>query len=170
MRSIYEVADVLRRNHRQLGILTANSWQSRTLYALADCRTYKMGGHIDRCNNANCNYIHISYNSCRNRHCPKCQGHKREEWMQKREEDLLKVPYYHLVFTIANKLNYLALFKPKLLYDLLFKVGWSVINDFASNEKFIGGKTGMIAILHTWGQNLSLHPHLHCIVPDKSHE
>lgn len=165
MRPTYEVADVLRRNHQQLGQLTSNSWQSRTLYALAGCRTYKMGGHIDRCNNANCNYIHISYNSCRNRHCPKCQGHKQEEWIQKREEDLLKVPYYHLVFTLPNELNYLALFKPKLLYGLLFKVGWSVINDFAANKKFMGAKTGMIAILHTWGQNLSLHPHLHCIVP-----
>ena len=165
MHPLYEVADVLRRNHQQLGQLTANSWQSRTLYALADCRTFKMGGHIDQCNNADCNHIHISYNSCRNRHCPKCQGHKREEWIQKRGEDLLKVPYYHLVFTLPNELNYLALFKPKLLYDLLFKVSWSVINDFAANEKFMGAKTGMIAILHTWGQNLSLHPHLHCIVP-----
>ena len=165
MRPSYEVADVLRRNHHQIGQLTSNSWQSRTLYALEACRTNLMGGHIDKCTNIDCDHVHISYNSCRNRHCPKCQGHKAEEWMQKREEDLLKVPYYHVVFTLPEELNYLALFKPKLLYDLLFKISWSVINDFARNEKFIGGKTGMIAILHTWGQNLSLHPHLHCIVP-----
>lgn len=165
MRPLYEVADVLQRNHHQLEQLTANSWQSRTLYALAACRTYRMGGHIDKCTNSACNYIHISYNSCRNRHCPKCQGHKQEEWIQKREEELLKVPYYHVVFTLPDELNRFVLFEPKMVYNLLFKVAWSVITDFAKNPKFIGAKTGMIAILHTWGQALSLHPHLHCIVP-----
>lgn len=165
MHPLYEVADVLQRNYRQLGQLTANSWQSRTLYALASCRTSQLGGHIDKCSNAGCNHIHISYNSCRNRHCPKCQGHKREEWIQKREKELLKVPYYHVVFTLPDELNRYALSKPKTVYNLLFKAAWSVISDFGANSKFMGAKTGMIAILHTWGQNLSLHPHLHCIVP-----
>lgn len=165
MRPLYEVADVLVRNHHQLEQLTTNSWQSRTLYALASCRTYRMGGHIDKCTNSACNHIHISYNSCRNRHCPKCQGHKREQWIQKREEELLKVPYYHVVFTLPDELNQFVLFDPQMVYNLLFKVAWSVISDFAKNPKFIGAKTGMIAILHTWGQTLSLHPHLHCIVP-----
>lgn len=165
MRTKHEVGDILRRNHHNIGKLTKNSWQSRTLYALAACRTHLLGGHIDKCSNPDCNHIHISYNSCRNRHCPKCQGHKREEWIEKRESELINAPYYHLVFTLPEELNHIALYKPKLLYNILFKITWSVIRDFAGNPKFLGAKTGMIAILHTWGQNLSLHPHLHCIVP-----
>lgn len=124
-----------------------------------------MGGHVNKCSNSECGHIQISYNSCRNRHCPKCQGHKREEWIHKREDELLKVPYYHMVFTLPNEFNRYALFQPKLLYGLLFKVAWSVIKGFATNPKFMGAQTGMICILHTWGQNLSLHPHLHCIIP-----
>ena len=96
---------------------------------------------------------------------PKCQGHEREEWISKREDELIKVPYYHIVFTLPSEFNCYALYNPKLLYGLLFKVAWSVIKDFAANPKFMGANTGMISILHTWGQNLSLHPHLHCIVP-----
>ncbi len=165
MTPLYEVADVLRRNHHQLGKLTLNSWQARALYAIEICRTAKLGWHIDKCTNPECRHIHISYNSCRNRHCPKCQGHKQEEWIQQREKELIKVPYYHVVFTLPVELNVYALSKPEMLYNLLFKIAWSVISDFAANPKFLGAKTGMIAILHTWGQNLSLHPHLHCIVP-----
>ena len=164
MRPLYEVAELLRRHHDQLEQLTANSWQTRTLYALAACRTHRMGGHVDQCNNTDCDHIHISYNSCRNRHCPKCQGHKREEWIRKREEELIKVPYYHVVFTLPDELNRFALFDPRLIYNLFFKIAWSVINDFAGNPKFLGAKTGMVTILHTWGQTLMLHPHLHCIV------
>lgn len=165
MRPVYELADVLQRNIGQIKQWTVNSWQSRTLYALASCRTYLLGGHIDKCSNTDCNHIHISYNSCRNRHCPKCQGHKREEWIQARESELLNVPYYHVVFTLPEELNRVCLYNPKLIYSQLFKTAWSVISSFASNPKFMGAKTGMVAILHTWGQNLSLHPHLHCIVP-----
>lgn len=165
MRPSYEVADILQRNIRQINSIVANSWQARTLYALASCRTYLLGGHIDRCTNPNCNHVHISYNSCRNRHCPKCQGHKREEWIRSRESELLNVPYYHVVFTLPAELNKVCLYAPKTIYNLLFKTAWSVIKGFAENPKFLGAKTGMVAILHTWGQNLSLHPHLHCIVP-----
>jgi len=165
MQPKYEVADILNRNINCLKKITNNSWQLRTLYALSACRTALMGGHIDKCSNKGCGHIQISYNSCRNRHCPKCQGHKREEWIHKREDELIKVPYYHIVFTLPSEFNHYALFKPKLLYNTLFKVGWSVIRDFAKNPKFMGAQTGMICILHTWGQNLSLHPHLHCIVP-----
>jgi hypothetical protein len=161
----YEVADILQRNIRQINSIVANNWQSRTLYALAACRTQSLGGHIDKCTNPNCNYIHISYNSCRNRHCPKCQGHKREDWIRSRESELFNVPYYHVVFTLPAELNKLCLYAPKTIYTLLFKTAWSVIRGFAANPKFLGAKTGMVAILHTWGQNLSLHPHLHCIVP-----
>jgi hypothetical protein len=165
MRPSYEVASILQRNIGQIQKLTTNSWQSRTLYALSACRTYLLGGHIDKCTNPDCNRIHLSYNSCRNRHCPKCQGHKREQWIRARESELLNVPYYHVVFTLPAELNKVCLYKPKVIYKLLFKTAWSVIKGFAANPKFLGAKTGMVAILHTWGQNLSLHPHLHCIVP-----
>ena len=119
-----------------------------------------MGGHIDACDA--CSNISISYNSCRNRHCPKCQGHKREEWIQAREADLLPVPYFHVVFTLPDALNELALKHPKDVYDSLFAAAWQTLETFGMNK---GLQMGMISILHTWGQSLSLHPHLHCIVP-----
>ena len=165
MKPRYEVADVLQLKHDQIDQLAGNSWQARTLYALAACRTPLMGGHIDRCTNPDCHALHLSYNSCRNRHCPKCQGHKREEWIRAREAELLNTTYYHIVFTLPDAFNQMALHQPALLYKQLFKVAWSVIQSFAANHQFLGAKTGMIAILHTWGQNLILHPHLHCIVP-----
>ena len=161
----YEVAQVLERNTESLVHYCSNSWQTRTLHALRKCRTAALGGHIDRCNNPSCHCLHLSYNSCRNRHCPKCQGHKKEQWIRARETELLNVPYFHLVFTLPKELNRLCLYQPKLLYRLLFKTAWQVVQGFSSNHKFLGAKPGMIAILHTWGQNLSLHPHLHCIVP-----
>jgi hypothetical protein len=159
----FELATLLK--HYRVSSLTNNTWKLRTLYALARCRTAAMGGHIDRCNHKNCGKLHLSYNSCRNRHCPKCQGHLRERWIQAREADLIKVPYFHVVFTLPDCLNELALMYPKQLYDALFKASWSVVKDFGSNPTMLGAKTGMIALLHTWAQNLSLHPHLHCIVP-----
>lgn len=165
MKPQYEVATILQQNIESIPYLTANTWQQRALYAIAKCRTHELGGHIDKCDNPSCNHIHISYNSCRNRHCPKCQGNKREEWIKKQERELLNVPYYHIVFTLPAELNKVCLYEPSIIYALLFKTAWLVISDFASNPKFLGAKTGMIAILHTWGQNLSLHPHLHCIVP-----
>jgi len=165
MYPLHEVSDVLQRNIHRIEEITANSWQLRTLHALASCRTAKLGGHLDKCNNDKCNHIHISYNSCRNRHCPKCQGDKQQQWIQAREKELINVSYYHIVFTIPSELNPIALYAPRKLYSLLFKTAWSVIKGFASNPKFLGAQTGMISILHTWGQNLSLHPHIHCIVP-----
>jgi hypothetical protein len=165
MRPRYEISDVLQRNIHRIEELTANSWQSRALYALASCRTIKLGGHIDKCNNEHCNHIHISYNSCGNRHCPKCQGNKQQQWIEAREKELINAPYYHVVFTIPKELNQIALYAPAKLYSLLFKTAWSVIKGFSANPKFLGAKTGMISVLHTWGQNLSLHPHIHCIVP-----
>jgi Putative transposase/Transposase zinc-binding domain len=119
-----------------------------------------MGGHVDACDS--CGKISVSYNSCRNRHCPKCQGHKREEWIQAREADLLPVPYFHVVFTLPDALNQLALHKPKEVYDALFAATWGVVAVFGEKLDL---QMGMITVLHTWGQNLSLHPHLHCIVP-----
>lgn len=165
MKPRHEVADVLQLKYDQIEHLAANSWQARTLYALAACRTAQLGGHIDRCDNPECRALHLSYNSCRNRHCPKCQGHKRLEWVQKREADLLNTSYFHVVFTLPSELNTLALHQPEVLYTRLFKTAWSVLQSFAANHHFLGAKIGMVAVLHTWGQNLSLHPHLHCIIP-----
>lgn len=164
-RAAYEVAQVLERNREYLAGLCANSWQLRTLHALRKCRTAALGGHIDRCDNLDCHKLHLSYNSCRNRHCPKCQGHKREQWIRAREAELLNVPYFHVVFTLPAELNGICLYNPKLVYSLLFGTAWQVIKGFSSNPNFLGADPGMVAILHTWGQNLSLHPHLHCIVP-----
>ena len=122
-----------------------------------------MGSHVDAC--FECGHIRISYNSCRNRHCPKCQGNQREKWIQAREEELLPVPYFHVVFTLPDNLNSLCLHKAEKVYGILFKTAWSVIKSFGSDAKWLDAKTGMIAILHTWGQTMTLHPHLHCIVP-----
>ena len=159
MRSEYEVAHVLARSWYKVESSCLNSWQVRTLRAIKDCRTVALGGHVDGCNS--CGYIQISYNSCRNRHCPKCQGHKRVQWIEARETELLPVPYFHVVFTLPDDLNGLALHQPKIIYDALFKSAWETIEAFTGK----GNKAGMISILHTWGQNLSLHPHIHCIIP-----
>ena len=156
----YEVADVLNKLGSKLEDLGLNSWQLRTLSALKKCRTSALGGHIDACDE--CGNISISYNSCRNRHCPKCQGRKREKWIENRENELLPVPYFHVVFTIPDTLNSLVLQQPKMLYDILFESAWETLQTFGKNKNL---QMGMIAVLHTWGQNLSLHPHLHCIVP-----
>lgn len=162
-RAQLQVADILRRC--ELPSIVSNTWKLRCLYAISKCRTAALGGHIDRCDNQHCNKLHLSYNSCRNRHCPKCQGHKRELWIQQREAELLNVNYFHVVFTLPDHLNQLCLQHPASLYSLLFKTAWKVIDGFAQNHKFLGAKTGMTAVLHTWGSNMSLHPHLHCIVP-----
>lgn len=161
----YDLCSLLQKHHNQIESITGNRWHQRTLYALSRCRTSAMGGHIDQCNNAQCKKLHLSYNSCRNRHCPKCQGHKREDWIQSREKDLLNCSYFHVVFTLPAELNVLAIKAPRAVYSTLFKAAWATIKGFASNKKFLGAQTGMISVLHTWGQNLSLHPHLHCIVP-----
>jgi hypothetical protein len=160
MRPVCEVADVLRRLGNEREQMGLNSHQQRTLRAIELCRTTALGGHVDACDG--CGHISISYNSCRNRHCPKCQGHKREEWIQAREADLLPCTYYHVVFTLPQELNCLALHQPALVYDALFKSVWQTVNQFGCHT---GLQLGMISILHTWGQNLSLHPHLHCIIP-----
>ncbi len=162
---VHEVAHIINSVKDQLTGIVSNAWKQRTLYAVSRCRTAAMGGHIDRCDNPKCNRLHLSYNSCRNRHCPKCQGHLKEEWIQKREAELLEVPYFHVVFTLPDSLNELCLQQPDMMYNMLFSCAWQVISGYGENHKFLGAKAGMIAILHTWGSNMSLHPHLHCIVP-----
>lgn len=158
-----KVADVLNLEKEHIDEICQNSWKSRALHAIRKCRTAELGGHVDKCDS--CNKIHISYNSCRNRNCPTCQGHKIEQWIQARKQELLPVPYFHVVFTIPDSLNEICLKYPKIIYSILFKTAWQTLQQFGENPKHLGAKLGMIAVLHTWGQNLSLHPHLHCIVP-----
>jgi Putative transposase/Transposase zinc-binding domain len=167
MQPPYEVAGVLNAHWHDVQSRMCgtkfNTWQLRTLHAVMRCRTAALGAHVDGC--TSCGHLRISYNSCRNRHCPKCQGTQREKWIQARQRELLPVPYFHVVFTLPNALNLLCMHKPAAMYNILFQTAWSVINSFGNDAKWMGAQSGMIAILHTWGQTLSLHPHLHCIVP-----
>ncbi len=135
----------------------------RVLNAIEHCRTAYMGGHVDQCNS--CNHVRISYNSCRNRHCPKCQTTNRERWINARQQDLLPTTYFHVVFTIPSELNRYCLHYPKALYNILFKASKETIMTLGNDPKHLGAQTGMVSVLHTWGQNLSLHPHVHMIVP-----
>ena len=138
-----------------------NAYLRRTLSALQRCRTASLGGHVDKCDT--CGHVRVSYNSCRNRHCPKCQNTQREAWIEDRKQDLIPAPYFHVVFTVPEKLNSLFMHYPEKLYNLLFQSAWETIAQFSYTK--MNAETGMVAVLHTWGQNLSLHPHLHCVVP-----
>jgi len=160
----YELADVVRLHGDQFIKNMNPLWQHRrVLNAIHKCRTAALGGHIDRC--GQCDYERISYNSCRNRHCPKCQGTNRERWIMNRQQDLLPVSYFHLVFTLPEQLNTYCLHDPESLYTILFRAVQQTISQLGADPKHLGAQTGMIAVLHTWGQQLCLHPHLHCIVP-----
>lgn len=135
----------------------------RVLNALKICRTAALGGHIERCDT--CKHERISYNSCRNRHCPKCQNTNREKWILARKEDVLDCTYFHVVFTLPQELNSFCLKYPKDLYEILFQASKETLFAFGNDPKHLGAQLGVISILHTWGQNLSLHPHVHMIVP-----
>jgi hypothetical protein len=130
--------------------------------ALEVCRTATLGGHKDQCDH--CGHLEISYNSCRNRHCPKCQTLRKEKWIEARREDLLPIEYFHVVFTLPSELNPLVSTNQQVLYDLLFHSASETLSELAQDPKHLGAKVGMIGILHTWGQNLLDHPHLHWIV------
>ena len=159
----YKVADVLNSEVDHLQKIAHTSWNARALHAIRKCRTKALGGHLDWC--TACKKLHLRFNSCRNRHCPTCQGHKRHQWIAARTQELLAVPYFHVVFTLPDSLNSVALRYPQVLYRILFDTVWETLSAFGDNPKHLGAKLGMIAVLHTWGQNLQLHPHLHCIVP-----
>jgi len=130
--------------------------------AIEVCRTAALGGHKDQCDH--CGHLEISYNSCRNRHCPKCQTLRKEKWIEARSEDLLPIEYFHVVFTIPSELNPLVSMNRKVLYDLLFRSVSETLTELAKDPKHLGAEIGSIGILHTWGQNLMDHPHIHCIV------
>lgn len=164
MRPQFEIAQIIRdygadfvQNNEVL------KQHKRVLNALKICRTSELGGHIDRCDS--CSHERISYNSCRNRHCPKCQNTNRERWILARKEDLLDCSYFHVVFTIPLELNAFCLKHPKELYSILFQASKETLFAFGNDPKHLGAQLGAISILHTWGQNLSLHPHVHLIVP-----
>ena len=136
--------------------------QARVLRRLAECRTAALGGHVDAC--TACGFTRISYNSCRDRHCPKCQASKRAAWLETRLERLLPVGYFHVVFTLPALLSPLVLHNQRLLYDLLFRAASATLLTLAADPRRLGAQVGITAILHTWGQNLLFHPHLHCVV------
>jgi Putative transposase/Transposase zinc-binding domain len=137
--------------------------QLKVMKAIESCRTSNLGGHVDVYDS--CGHERISYNSCRNRHCPKCQGLAKEQWLRERDRDLLEVGYFHVVFTVPNSLNPIALQNQRLFYSLLFKAASETIAELSRDPKYLGAEIGFISVLHTWGQNLMDHPHVHSIVP-----
>jgi hypothetical protein len=162
----FEVADIIRaagksfveKNRSRL------NWQHlRVLRAIERCRTAALGGHLDQC--SRCGHQAISYNSCRNRHCAKCQTNARDKWLAAREKELLDVPYVHVVFTLPHQLSPLALSNKKVIYDLLFRASAATLLEIAADPKHLGADIGFMGVLHTWGQNVLHHPHIHCVIP-----
>ena len=159
-----EVAEVFRSyGDEYLSTHPTSGQQRRATSDLIACRTAALGGHRRHC--SACGHEEIAYNSCRNRHCPKCQGKKQAMWLQARSADLLEVPYFHIVFTLPEALGPLALQNQRVLYSLLFRAAAETLSTIAGDEKHLGAKIGFTALLHTWGQTLRYHPHLHCVVP-----
>lgn len=165
MRPQYELADIVRTHLAQWEVSGQfNNYEISALRDIASCRTADLGGHVNQC--SHCGHQHISYNSCRNSNCPKCGATKRLRWLMQRREDLPDIRFFHTVFTVPDTLNPLFLKFPKPMYNLLFQSAWASIQTFAADHKYLGAQSGMIAVLHTWGQNLSLHPHVHCMIPE----
>ena len=167
-----EVADILHEQGDRFldRYRTSFSYQQlKAFRAIGNCRTPELGGHLDacpQCGQKRCDRPPaISYNSCRNRHCPKCQTQARERWLAAREQELLPTSYFHVVFTVPHELNVLALENARLFYDLLFTASAATAIQVARDPQHLGAEIGMLSILHTWGQNLLLHPHIHCVIP-----
>jgi hypothetical protein len=162
-----EVADIVRAQSSRFienNRCWINALHCKVLRAIAHCRTAALGGHRDQC--PRCGYRAISYNSCRNRHCPKCQNGARDKWLAARHHELLAVPYVHVVFTLPHKLSQLILQNKKVLYDLLFHASTETLLQVAADPKHLGAQIGFLSVLHTWGQNLLHHPHIHCVIPN----
>lgn len=161
-----EVAEVFRQHEqefqRQWGH-TLNAARRRALCHIGACRTAALGAHLEQCDN--CPHQAIAYNSCRNRHCPKCQSSARDKWLAAQSAELLPVPYFHLVFTLPGELSTLVLQNPRLLYGILFRAVSETLLTIAADPRHLGARLGFLAVLHTWNQRLSHHPHLHCLVP-----
>jgi hypothetical protein len=162
----FEVADIVRAAGRSFIEKNRSrlTWQHvRVLRAIERCRTAALGGHLDQC--SRCGQQAISYNSCRNRHCGKCQTNARDRWLADREKELLDVPYVHVVFTLPHQLSQLALANKRPLYDLLFRASAATLLEIAADPKHLGADIGFMTVLHTWGQNVLHHPHVHCVIP-----
>jgi hypothetical protein len=166
-RPTVEVADILRALGNRF-IEQNQSWlrfqQLKVMRAIMRCRTALLGGHIDQCLRCGKDWG-LSYNSCRDRHCPKCQAQSRQRWIEARQQELLATSYFHVVFTLPHLLNALIRQNPEELYNLLFRSVAETLTEVAANTKHLGAEIGFFAILHTWGQNLLFHPHIHCVVP-----
>ena len=165
-RPLFEIADVIRRADARITSRHRESltWpQVKVLNAILRCRTAALGGHRDEC--TRCGYQTISYNSCRNRHCPKCQTNAREKWLIARQRELLPVDYYHLVFSVPHALVPLIWQNKRILFRLLFEASAETLLEVAADPKHLGAEIGFLSILHTWGQTLQRHPHIHCVVP-----
>jgi len=162
MRTKFELADVINRFYTGLANKTKlTPLQTKVLGKISACRTAALGGHEEACEN--CGIIRFSYNSCGDRHCPKCQSSKQAFWIDDLVQNTLPVKHYHIVFTVPHQLNAVCLRNQRMYYDLLFAAVWHTLRSFSYSHH--GVESGAVAVLHTWGQNLSLHPHLHCIVP-----
>ena len=161
-----ELADIFRAHGpawRQAHAGHVSLTQLKVMSAIEACRTEALGGHVAGC--AKCGHHHIAYNSCKNRHCPKCQGPAARDWMAARAEDLLPVEYFHLVFTLPAEIAQIAYWNKKAVYDLLFRASAATVMTIAADPKRLGARVGMTAVLHTWGSALTHHPHIHMIVP-----
>src|ERR1035437_9012148 len=156
----FEVADIIRQYSVSF-IAKNRSWLTwlhlRVLCAIEFCRTAKLGGHLDRC--SRCGHEAISFHSCRNRHCPKCQTNARDKWLAERNKELLPVRYVHVVFTLPHELSWLTLQNKKVVYDLLFRTSAATLLEVAADPQYLGAEIGFFAVLHTWGRNLHLNPH-----------
>lgn len=161
-----EVADILRRygeTYRAEHEGSLSVAQRRVMQAIMTCRTAALGGHLEACDD--CGHQRICYNSCRNRHCPKCQSLARAQWIEDRQAELLECPYFHVVFTLPEEIAAIAYQNKAVIYNLLFAATADTLRTIAADPKHLGAEIGFFAVLHTWGQNLIHHPHLHCVVP-----
>ena len=161
-----EVADIFHQAgaaYRQRHAESLSRGQRCVMSAIERCRTVALGGHVEQCDN--CGHQRIAYNSCRNRHCPKCQSLVRAQWLEDRQADLLPVEYFHVVFTLPEAIAAIAYQNKAVVYDILFHATAETLRTIAATPKHLGAEIGFIAILHTWGQNLQHHPHLHCVIP-----
>jgi hypothetical protein len=163
-----EVADIFRRHGpawREANAGHVSLGQLKVMSAIENCRTAALGGHVARCENDKCGHTQIAYNSCRNRHCPKCQGTAAREWLAAREAELLPVPYFHVVFSLPAQIADIAYQNKAAIYDILFKASAETLITIAADPKHLGARIGVLSVLHTWGSALTHHPHVHMIVP-----
>src|SRR5204862_5276600 len=167
-RPALEVADIFRDHGaawRRANAGHVSLGQLKVMSAIERCRTAALGGHVARCENETCAHTVIAYNSCRNRHCPKCQGAAAREWLAEREAELLPVPYFQVVFTLPAAIRDIAYQNKAVIYDLLFKAASETVLTIAADPKHMGATIGITAVLHTWGSAMTHHPHVHMIVP-----